>query len=618
MVDIVLVRHASTAWTGVRYCGISDPPLSPSGLAEARAARRGARARPAAGLSGSCRARRAALGRPRRRSPTRPVRPGVEIDPRWREADVGIAEGRTFDELAAIAPDVAAALAGGELAIDWPGGETHASLAARGRDRLARPRRRRTAGRGRHRMRGRSCMRVAVARGRPPPDGRPGPAGHRPPRSAVAEGPLRATVLPSRRDPTPIEPAGSRPSRHRPLLRLRPYHRRRRRQPPASAANPAISTSSAGPSRVRVHLDRSAAPSSPTMSPSPSAVRPDRGRDATRRLSASAERRRRRPARPKRPSRRAPARDDNRSSSRGRSARSTGPSTARSCPARWFVTDRQLQRPGVRAGRDRVSTGRPARRSPCSEGGFCETSDGCVPAGTDAGRPRSATRPGRWSPLMTAATPSSSAVPHAELAGGRRRASTRRPSAISPPGSSGSTRSPGRLGSAQRARPRPAPRSHRPCPDVGAVALHHRGRPEPDDRCAARRDRPDRGDRASRGPAHPVPASRRPSRPDSSRASMSKAMYQASIRRATAPAQPRRPPDPAASASMPGPNWATPLAASIRDSVSSRTWPPNRPASTVAHGRSLGGGDEAGVTDARSSSRTASPTRSRTASCRAC
>jgi broad specificity phosphatase PhoE len=54
--------------------------------------------------------------------------PGVELDDRWREADVGIAEGRTFDELVAIAPALAARLADGDLAIDWPDGETHASL----------------------------------------------------------------------------------------------------------------------------------------------------------------------------------------------------------------------------------------------------------------------------------------------------------------------------------------------------------------------------------------------------------------------------------------------------------------------------------------------------------
>jgi alpha-ribazole phosphatase len=55
----------------------------------------------------------------------------VLVDDRWREADLGVAEGRTFDELAMLAPDVAAALAAGAVAIDWPDGETHGSLAQR-------------------------------------------------------------------------------------------------------------------------------------------------------------------------------------------------------------------------------------------------------------------------------------------------------------------------------------------------------------------------------------------------------------------------------------------------------------------------------------------------------
>jgi 2,3-bisphosphoglycerate-dependent phosphoglycerate mutase len=130
MVDVVLVRHASTSWSGVRYCGISDPPLSPTGVAEARRLSE----RLARDLPGDCRI----ISSPSRRALATAsaiadaIRvPGVEIDPRWREADVGIAEGRTFDELTELAPEVAAALADGVLAIDWPGGETHASLVDR-------------------------------------------------------------------------------------------------------------------------------------------------------------------------------------------------------------------------------------------------------------------------------------------------------------------------------------------------------------------------------------------------------------------------------------------------------------------------------------------------------
>ena len=128
--EIVLVRHASTAWSGVRYCGISDPPLSPTGLAEAR--------RLAAALVRELPPDVRVISSPSRRAVATATAivdaarlPGIELDDRWREADVGLAEGRTFDELGSIAPEVAAELAAGELEIDWPGGETHASLAAR-------------------------------------------------------------------------------------------------------------------------------------------------------------------------------------------------------------------------------------------------------------------------------------------------------------------------------------------------------------------------------------------------------------------------------------------------------------------------------------------------------
>jgi broad specificity phosphatase PhoE len=130
VVDIVLVRHAATAWSGRRYCGVSDPPLSRPG--RAAAARLGREL--AAGLAPATRI----VSSPSRRAVATAnaiaaagVDVGVVIDERWREADVGIAEGRTFEELHAVAPEIADALARGELAIDWPGGETHASLAAR-------------------------------------------------------------------------------------------------------------------------------------------------------------------------------------------------------------------------------------------------------------------------------------------------------------------------------------------------------------------------------------------------------------------------------------------------------------------------------------------------------
>ena len=59
---------------------------------------------------------------------TRLPRTRVEIDPRWQETDVGLAEGLTFDEVATRWPSLADALAAGSGEIDWPDGETAAAL----------------------------------------------------------------------------------------------------------------------------------------------------------------------------------------------------------------------------------------------------------------------------------------------------------------------------------------------------------------------------------------------------------------------------------------------------------------------------------------------------------
>jgi broad specificity phosphatase PhoE len=130
MTEIVLVRHAATAWSGSRYCGRSDPPLSERGRADAgRLAQELAPiiasdalviASPSVRAMATAQAIASAAGIGR-----------VDTDDRWLEADLGVAEGCTFDELAERAPALAAALAGGDLEIDWPGGETHRALARR-------------------------------------------------------------------------------------------------------------------------------------------------------------------------------------------------------------------------------------------------------------------------------------------------------------------------------------------------------------------------------------------------------------------------------------------------------------------------------------------------------
>jgi broad specificity phosphatase PhoE len=128
--ELILVRHAATAWTGKRYCGRADPPLTRTGRAAA--------GRLGADLATTLDARTRIVSSPSRRALQTATAIAVaaglgplEIDPRWSEADVGIAEGRTFAELERMAPDLARALARGDAEIDWPGGETAASLARR-------------------------------------------------------------------------------------------------------------------------------------------------------------------------------------------------------------------------------------------------------------------------------------------------------------------------------------------------------------------------------------------------------------------------------------------------------------------------------------------------------
>jgi broad specificity phosphatase PhoE len=128
--EIVLVRHATTAWSGRRYCGRSDPPLTAAGRAEAVAlAHRLAPtldsdvrlvSSPARRATATAAAIAAALGDIE-----------IQLDPRWMETDFGDVEGLGFGELAARHPELAQAILDGTTAIDWPGGETAAALTAR-------------------------------------------------------------------------------------------------------------------------------------------------------------------------------------------------------------------------------------------------------------------------------------------------------------------------------------------------------------------------------------------------------------------------------------------------------------------------------------------------------
>jgi broad specificity phosphatase PhoE len=130
MAAIILVRHASTAWTGRRYCGRSDPPLSDAGMMEAAILARELAPTLAPGT-------RIVTSPSHRSHATASAIAGaagiaeVTVDDRWHEADFGVAEGLTFDELTRITPDLAQRLANGETEIDWPDGERAIEMAAR-------------------------------------------------------------------------------------------------------------------------------------------------------------------------------------------------------------------------------------------------------------------------------------------------------------------------------------------------------------------------------------------------------------------------------------------------------------------------------------------------------
>jgi broad specificity phosphatase PhoE len=128
--SIWLVRHAATAWTGVRWTGArSDPPLSDEGLhvADELAAR----------LLDHLAAGTPVVASPSRRAieTATPIaaRLGVdvELDADLREVDVGELDGRTFDETAAAYPELAKQVLAADREIDWPGGERAADLAVR-------------------------------------------------------------------------------------------------------------------------------------------------------------------------------------------------------------------------------------------------------------------------------------------------------------------------------------------------------------------------------------------------------------------------------------------------------------------------------------------------------
>lgn len=132
MTHVYLVRHAATAWSGTRLCGRIDLPLSAAGRRQAtRLAGRFMDLGLGTARVYSSPARRAL----ETAAPiARALGARVEVDARLREADFGLAEGRTFGELERSWPELARRLLDGDLGIDWPEGERGSDFLARIQD----------------------------------------------------------------------------------------------------------------------------------------------------------------------------------------------------------------------------------------------------------------------------------------------------------------------------------------------------------------------------------------------------------------------------------------------------------------------------------------------------
>ena len=134
---VLLVRHASTEWSGERWCGLTDVSLSRAGVTEARSlASRLAAELPAEVALVSSPARRARetaepIGRALGLRADVDGAIAVDIDDELQEVDFGRAEGCTWADIERRLPNLAAALAAGTLEVDWPGGETAAAVRRR-------------------------------------------------------------------------------------------------------------------------------------------------------------------------------------------------------------------------------------------------------------------------------------------------------------------------------------------------------------------------------------------------------------------------------------------------------------------------------------------------------
>ncbi|MGW3290859.1 histidine phosphatase family protein [Streptomyces sp. NPDC001002] len=126
---LLLARHGQTVWHDEnRYAGVSDVPLTPTGVAQAEALGRWIAARPVDAVWTSPLSRAVATAEPACRA----LGLVPSLDPDLRECDFGVVEGRTLAEFAAAYPTRAEAFRVDPAANPFPGAEDPRAAAARG------------------------------------------------------------------------------------------------------------------------------------------------------------------------------------------------------------------------------------------------------------------------------------------------------------------------------------------------------------------------------------------------------------------------------------------------------------------------------------------------------
>ena len=139
---LTLIRHAATAWSGLRYCGRTDVPIDAAGreqlhqlvdhlTGDGASGRADDLVRVAPPCTTTVITSPALRARETATAISAALGGDLRLDERLREIDFGEAEGLTFLEIEHRWPQLAAELLHDHAEVDWPRGERWSDFAAR-------------------------------------------------------------------------------------------------------------------------------------------------------------------------------------------------------------------------------------------------------------------------------------------------------------------------------------------------------------------------------------------------------------------------------------------------------------------------------------------------------